>query len=1117
MSMARLRAAAATLLLFGAPLAAHADPISLIAIGAAYGFTGTAALVAGFVVSNAMTLTFVSLTVVGGIRQRRQARKAAAQQRAAYNASLQDRTVSVLSADPPWQIIYGRCVVGGAIVDIFTTDKDVRRYEGDTFHKADALKHLVIVVAAHEVQDIHEVFIDGVALGPLDGSGWVTSGEFFTAREGIREVQFSGASTTIAEAATAIVSAYSTTGVGVDTNYVDETANVSISGGGTTINCSSGNYVTVRYTVDASGGGVRWSKHLGTAGQTTDAYLASVAPTRYTANHRLRGLAYVTVTLDLEVQRFQAGPPNITFEVSGRKLLDTRTSTTAWSANPALVIRDFLTADWGYAAAAADVASAFTNAAANACDARQLAAVHAHAETVTAVAATDLLTFATDRWFTTGDGVRFTTTGTLPAPLAAGTTYYAIRQPGSKVAFKLATSRANARAGTAINITSAGSGTHTGTWYDYDAFTCHGAFTTDAAPEATLEDLAECMAGTAVYGGEWQINAGAWTASVMSLGDDDLSGQIEIVQADTPMGDLFNGVHGQLVAAGASSPSDFNPYQNATFVADDGRELWTDISLPFTDSLPRARNLARIFVERNRSGLVIRFPAKLKAWTLQVGDRVAVTSAEYGFAGKLFRVTDWQFDIASPVVLTLQEDDASIYDLADAAVPDPTPNTALPSPWVVGALTSVSAYSNSATALVSAGSLITPRVLVTWDAVTDAYVVDAPGRIELLWRRPGGPQQQVDVPGDSTQAYILGPQHGDMITIEARARNAFGALSAPVFLAHTVVGQALIGSGDPGSFFDGFENPATLDRWRNYSGSGERSVQAVGDAGSGGNVLRIGNNAGNDQAWLIHSANIPFDPTALYRVKARLRRTAGSGTAYVGLAGVAADGTTWVNASGSNSYSSQHYIAAAGVAPAGWWTEFTGYVRGVDAAGSTSAHQDPSAPGVMHEDARYIRPLVVVNYSGATGTTEIDYVSVERLGGAIGTGDLGDEAATEMLTDVHDFAGAGYGTTTARTVNFTPAADCRIELTATLEAARVDGDAAHYASWYVSVGGGADTFVVGFPGNDATDTRHLYSAVADYAASAGVALAFKLKTSRPGGDPNILLYASTLRLTAVKK
>ena len=38
----------------------------------------------------------------------------------------------------------------------------------------------------------------------------------------------------------------------------------------------------------------------------------------------------------------------MTFLVKGRKVLDTRTSTTAWSANPALIVRDWLTSDWGY-------------------------------------------------------------------------------------------------------------------------------------------------------------------------------------------------------------------------------------------------------------------------------------------------------------------------------------------------------------------------------------------------------------------------------------------------------------------------------------------------------------------------------------------------------------------------------------------------------------------------------------------------------------------------------------------------------------------------------------------------------------------------------------------------
>lgn len=77
----------------------------------------------------------------------------------------------------------------------------------------------------------------------------------------------------------------------------------------------------------------------------------------------------------------------------------------------------------------------------------------------TADAGTDVCT-ATDTILTlTGTEVTFTTTNTLPTGLSTSTTYYLIYQ--STTTFKVASSLANALAGTAIDITGAGSGTHT--------------------------------------------------------------------------------------------------------------------------------------------------------------------------------------------------------------------------------------------------------------------------------------------------------------------------------------------------------------------------------------------------------------------------------------------------------------------------------------------------------------------------------------------------------------------------------------------------------------------------------------------------------------------------------
>lgn len=77
----------------------------------------------------------------------------------------------------------------------------------------------------------------------------------------------------------------------------------------------------------------------------------------------------------------------------------------------------------------------------------------------TAVAATDLCTLSSGVTPATGTAVNVSSTGTLPGGLAASTSYFVINVSAST--FRLATTIANANAATAIDITSAGTGTHT--------------------------------------------------------------------------------------------------------------------------------------------------------------------------------------------------------------------------------------------------------------------------------------------------------------------------------------------------------------------------------------------------------------------------------------------------------------------------------------------------------------------------------------------------------------------------------------------------------------------------------------------------------------------------------
>lgn len=95
-------------------------------------------------------------------------------------------------------------------------------------------------------------------------------------------------------------------------------------------------------------GWMRIKKHLGTADQLADADLDSES-TGWTADHRLRGIAYIYVRLkwDKEQKVYPYGLENIKALVKGKKLYDPRTSTTAWSDNWALCMRDYLASSYG--------------------------------------------------------------------------------------------------------------------------------------------------------------------------------------------------------------------------------------------------------------------------------------------------------------------------------------------------------------------------------------------------------------------------------------------------------------------------------------------------------------------------------------------------------------------------------------------------------------------------------------------------------------------------------------------------------------------------------------------------------------------------------------------------
>ena len=178
------------------------------------------------------------------------------------------------------QVIYGKTKVGGVVV-----------FDDATGANNEYLSR-IIAFAGHEVEDFEEIFLDNYKVTSLGADGNVAT---------VQEVDEKG-------------------------NLISGTSSTRFSG-----------LVKIR-------------KIDGGHTSSLDGQSLSNFSSKWTNSHILRGIAHLAIVFkaDLptssdDVSAYPNGLPVVTALVKGKKVYDPRTSTTAWSDNPALIIRDFLT------------------------------------------------------------------------------------------------------------------------------------------------------------------------------------------------------------------------------------------------------------------------------------------------------------------------------------------------------------------------------------------------------------------------------------------------------------------------------------------------------------------------------------------------------------------------------------------------------------------------------------------------------------------------------------------------------------------------------------------------------------------------------------------------------
>ena len=362
-------------------------------------------------------------------------------------------------------------------------------------------------------------------------------------------------------------------------------------------------------------------KHLGAPDQAADADLRAAAPAKWTADHRLRGIAYIYLDIIMDEDRFVDGLPNITAVLKGMEVRDGRTNTHAFTANAALLLNAYLgDRELGLGESNITDDGLITEAADTTQDDGLI---------------TDPVTSTQDDGLITDTVVRSGDAGVNTAadvsdeqvPLAAG---------GNE-----------------------------------NRYAANAIVERSMPPSRVIDELVANMAGRLVYtGGVWQLLAGKHVAPTLTFGEDDMLADIRW-GSGRPRRDLVNGVRGQFISPDHIwRQTDYPFYVSSARRAEDGGEpLWKSMDRPMVISPATCQRLGKIDVERSHQRITAELALKLPALEARAGDLIKVNNTRLSWTDKIFEVETWRLSLTGnpPTIridLGVREAAASIFDWA---------------------------------------------------------------------------------------------------------------------------------------------------------------------------------------------------------------------------------------------------------------------------------------------------------------------------------------------------------------------------------------------------------------------------------------------------------------------
>tara|TARA_R100001480_G_scaffold68179_1_gene79548 strand:+ start:3968 stop:8131 length:4164 start_codon:yes stop_codon:yes gene_type:complete len=402
-------------------------------------------------------------------------------------------------------------------------------------------------------------------------------------------------------------------------------------------------------------------------GSQTSANSTVIGACSLNSNDKFIDCAYVYIEMVFDSEAFGGGIPPLAFVVRGKKVFDPRDSSTAWSENPALCVRDYVTnTTYGLKATSSEVNDT-TNlggfqSAANTCDSSGTVATATTNGTTSSsvnvtINAQPTNTLIDVGHVVTGSGISGTVT--------------VIRRLLNTITLSSAQSITN---GTTLT-------------FSEGAYTANGITNMSASGQSVIEGLLSACAGKLSYiDGKFVMFAGASVTPDMTITDDNLLAPIAITTKQSS-GESYNTVKAVYVDANTNYVATDSPvFTSSTFLSADtpsgessaNYRKTLEIQLPFTDTSSMAQRLQKTALLHHRKEVTLSVMCNIKFMQLQPFDWVYLTNERLGYTNKTFEVLSTNLEVIgdadAPVLATalaLKEIDASVFNFAQSDYTNP--------------------------------------------------------------------------------------------------------------------------------------------------------------------------------------------------------------------------------------------------------------------------------------------------------------------------------------------------------------------------------------------------------------------------------------------------------------